>query len=84
MLLVLDCTGKEGRKMPRIGLPELIIILVLVLVIFGVGRLPQIGGAIGKGMRQFRQAQRGEDDEVEDKKATAVVKDAASANEKTV
>ncbi len=47
--------------MPRIGIPELILILVIVLVIFGAGKLPQIGGAIGKGIREFRKAQRDED-----------------------
>jgi sec-independent protein translocase protein TatA len=39
-----------------LGTPELIIILVLVLVIFGAGKLPEIGGALGKGMRSFRKA----------------------------
>jgi len=47
----------------RIGPTELIIVLVLVLIIFGVGRLPQVGGAIGKGIREFRKASRGEYDE---------------------
>ena len=39
-----------------IGPFELIIVLVIVLVIFGVGRLPEIGGALGKGIREFRKA----------------------------
>jgi sec-independent protein translocase protein TatA len=39
-----------------IGAPELIIILVVVIIIFGVGRLPEVGGAIGKGIREFRRA----------------------------
>lgn len=34
---------------------ELAIILVIVIVIFGVGKLPEIGGAIGQGIREFRQ-----------------------------
>ncbi|MCU0501921.1 MAG: twin-arginine translocase TatA/TatE family subunit, partial [Anaerolineae bacterium] len=42
--------------MPSLGIPELVIILVIVLVIFGVGRLPEIGGAIGKSIREFRQS----------------------------
>lgn len=42
--------------MPTIGPTELIIILVIVLIIFGVGRLPEIGGAIGKSIREFRDA----------------------------
>ncbi len=57
--------------MPRIGIPELILILVIILVIFGAGKLPQIGGAIGKGIREFRKAQRGEDEEPESKKAAS-------------
>jgi len=43
--------------MPHIGPMELVIILVLVMIIFGVGRLPEIGGAIGKGLREFRKTQ---------------------------
>ncbi|MEJ2041583.1 MAG: twin-arginine translocase TatA/TatE family subunit [Desulfosarcinaceae bacterium] len=39
-----------------IGMPELIIILVIILIIFGVGKLPEIGGGMGKAIRSFRQA----------------------------
>jgi sec-independent protein translocase protein TatA len=42
--------------MPNLGPFELIIILVIIIIIFGVGRLPEIGGAIGKGIREFRKA----------------------------
>jgi sec-independent protein translocase protein TatA len=42
--------------MPTIGAPELIIVLVIVLILFGPGRLPDIGNAIGKGIREFRKA----------------------------
>jgi sec-independent protein translocase protein TatA len=35
---------------------ELLIILVIVIIIFGVGKLPQVGGAIGKSIREFREA----------------------------
>lgn len=42
-----------------LGMPELIIILVIILVIFGAGKLPQIGSGIGKGIRNFRQSIRG-------------------------
>ncbi len=38
------------------GTTELIIILVLVLVVFGAGKLPEIGGALGKGLRSFKKA----------------------------
>jgi len=43
--------------MPQIGPMELVLILLLVLFIFGVGRLPEVGSAVGKGIREFRQAQ---------------------------
>ncbi|MGI8872429.1 MAG: twin-arginine translocase TatA/TatE family subunit, partial [Candidatus Limnocylindria bacterium] len=42
--------------MPNIGPGELILILVIVLVIFGPGKLPDIGNAIGRGVREFRKA----------------------------
>lgn len=44
--------------MPPIGPWELIIILVIVVVIFGAGRLSQVGGAVGKSVREFRTAVR--------------------------
>ena len=40
--------------MPNLGPVELIIILVIAVMIFGVGRLPEIGGAVGKTIREFR------------------------------
>ncbi|MDY7034359.1 MAG: twin-arginine translocase TatA/TatE family subunit [Thermodesulfobacteriota bacterium] len=57
-----------------IGMPELIIILVIILVIFGAGKLPEIGTGIGKGIRNFRKSSSGKDeidvtpDEKEEKK----------------
>jgi len=39
-----------------LGFPELLIILVIILVIFGAGKLPQVGEALGKGMSKFRTA----------------------------
>lgn len=47
-----------------IGVPELLVILVVALLIFGPGRLPEIGGALGKGIRDFRKAFEGRDDDV--------------------
>lgn len=46
-----------------IGGPELIIILIIVIIIFGVGRLGEVGGALGKAIREFRKAQQGLDEE---------------------
>jgi sec-independent protein translocase protein TatA len=42
--------------MGPIGWQELIILLIIVLIIFGPGKLPDIGNAIGKGVREFRRA----------------------------
>ena len=39
-----------------IGMPELIVILVIVLIIFGAGKLPEIGAGIGKGIKNFKKA----------------------------
>ncbi len=47
----------------NIGAPELIIGLVIVLIVFGVGRLPEIGGAMGKAIREFRGSVSGKDEE---------------------
>ena len=54
------------------GWPEIVLILVIILIVFGVGKLPQVGGAIGKGIRAFRKAQSGEDEEEEKPKAKAI------------
>lgn len=47
----------------RFGPLEIGLIIVIILIIFGVGKLPQVGGAIGKGIREFRKSIRGEDEE---------------------
>jgi sec-independent protein translocase protein TatA len=50
------------------GTWEIGLILVIFLIIFGVGKLPQVGAAIGKALRSFRQAQRGEEEDEEEPK----------------
>jgi sec-independent protein translocase protein TatA len=42
--------------MPKLGIPELMIILVIVILIFGANRLPEIGRGIGRGIRNFKDA----------------------------
>ena len=49
----------------KIGPWELGLILVIVLIVFGVGKLPQVGNAIGKGIRSFKRGASGEEDEEE-------------------
>ena len=74
-----DCRGRGGnpsgirenlryhRRMPGfIGVPELILLGIVLLLIFGPKRLPEIGKSMGKGMREFKQSvsgMTGDDDE---------------------
>ena len=44
----------------KLGWPEILLILVVVVIIFGVGKLPEVGGAIGKGIRSFKKAASGD------------------------
>ena len=39
----------------NLGVPELLILFVIITLVFGVGRLPEVGGALGKGIRDFRK-----------------------------
>ncbi|MFC1911719.1 twin-arginine translocase TatA/TatE family subunit [Chloroflexota bacterium] len=52
----------------RVGPWEIALVLVIILIVFGVGKLPQVGGAIGKGIRSFKKGQRGEDEDEEEEK----------------
>ena len=53
----------------HLGPAELVIALVIVLVVFGAGRLPEAGGALGRAIRQFRQEHGG--DPGDDRSTTA-------------
>jgi sec-independent protein translocase protein TatA len=53
------------------GVWEIVLILAIVLIIFGVGKLPQVGNAIGRGIRSFRRGQSGEKDEEKEEEKTA-------------
>ena len=45
-----------------LGFPELIIILLIIIVIFGASRLPEIGSGLGKGIKNLKKALKGEDE----------------------
>ena len=53
-----------------LGMPELLVILVIVVVLFGANKLPQLGAGIGKGIKNFKDATKEADkkDALEDKK----------------
>ncbi len=55
--------------MPSLGPTEIIIILVIVIVLFGAGRIGKIGGELGSGMRAFKANLRGPEDETWSKKS---------------
>ena len=50
-----------------LGMPELIVILVIIVIIFGAGKLPEIGSGIGKGIKNFKDATKNEDKKEIDK-----------------
>jgi sec-independent protein translocase protein TatA len=60
-----------------LGVPELIIILVIALLVFGAGKLPEVGGAIGKGIKGFKKAMS------EDEKLPPATKDSPSEEKKS-
>jgi len=49
-----------------LGMPELVVILVIIVIIFGAGKLPEIGSGIGKGIKNFKDATKKEDPKVID------------------
>ncbi len=53
----------------RFGPLEIGLILVIILIVFGVGKLPQVGQALGKGIREFNKARSGKDEDEEKEKA---------------
>ena len=53
--------------MIRPGPLEIGLVLVIILIVFGVGKLPQVGAAFGKGIRAFKKGQTGEEEEAEAK-----------------
>jgi len=73
--------------MPHLGPTELIIILVIVIAIFGAGKLASLGGALGRGVKDFRSAVRdnekdtGDDGGSSEPKAVKVAEPTATPNE---
>ena len=56
--------------MPNIGPLEIIVVLVIVLIIFGPKRLPELGQSLGRGIREFKGSLTGDDDDDEKPKQT--------------
>jgi sec-independent protein translocase protein TatA len=73
--------------MPNLGPTELIIILVIILAVFGAGKLTGLGGALGKGIKDFRTSMKDEsdaDDESEGEKELVSKASKASVDAQTV
>jgi sec-independent protein translocase protein TatA len=64
--------------LPNIGMSELLVILVIVVIIFGAGKLPEIGAGFGKAIRNFKKGTTGELDENEKSKEKGLPKDNTS------
>jgi sec-independent protein translocase protein TatA len=67
---------KEEESMPSLGWQELMIVLVIVIIIFGAGKLPEIGGAMGKSIKEFKKA-------TDDDTNPSLPKDATTASAST-
>ena len=68
--------------MPNIGLPEILVVLVIALIVFGPKRLPELGRSLGKGIREFRGSVSGDshdDDDDEELRELQQSKAAADA-----
>jgi len=65
---------RGGRIMGSIGMPELMVILIIVLIIFGAGKLPQIGENLGKAIRNFKNSTQGEAKEINQKDNDLIAK----------
>lgn len=62
-----------------LGLPELLILLAIVVLIFGVNKLPKLGKGLGEGIRNFKSSVRSEEKTPSDENETAETKDANDA-----
>ena len=58
--------------MPNVGPMELIVVLAIALIVLGPKKLPEVGRSVGRGMREFKDAGRGDDDRDEDDERPAL------------
>jgi len=66
----LSATRRKG--MFGLGTQELLLILLLVMIIFGAGKLPQVGSSLGKGLRNFKKGMHEADEEIEEAKVEKI------------
>jgi sec-independent protein translocase protein TatA len=82
-------TGQRPRAvtifpMPNIGLPEILIVLVIALVVFGPKRLPELGRSLGKGISEFKNSVSGDHEDEEDREMRELHQSKAEAEAEVV
>jgi sec-independent protein translocase protein TatA len=70
--------------MPNIGLPEVLIVLVIALIVFGPKRLPELGRSLGKGINEFKDGMSGMHEDEEDKEMRELQESKAKAEAETI
>jgi sec-independent protein translocase protein TatA len=70
--------------MPNIGFPEIVVLLVIALIVFGPKRLPELGKSLGKGIREFRSSVGGEKEDEEDEELRELQQSKAKAEAEAI
>jgi sec-independent protein translocase protein TatA len=70
--------------MPNIGLPEILIVLVIALIVFGPKRLPELGRSLGKGINEFKDGMSGVHEDDDDKEMRELQQSKAAAEAEVV
>jgi sec-independent protein translocase protein TatA len=65
--------------MPNIGLPEILIVMVIALIVFGPKRLPELGRSLGKGINEFKDAMTGDHEDQDQKEMRELHQSKAAA-----
>jgi sec-independent protein translocase protein TatA len=70
--------------MPNIGLPEILIVLIIALIVFGPKRLPELGRSLGKGINEFKDGMGGVHEDEDDKEMRELQQSKAAAEAEVV
>jgi sec-independent protein translocase protein TatA len=74
----------HSTVIPNIGLPEILVVLVIALIVFGPKRLPELGKSLGKGINEFKGAMSGNDEDEDDKEMRELQQSKAAAEAEAV
>lgn len=70
--------------MPNIGFPEIVVLLIIALIVFGPKRLPELGKSLGRGIREFRSSVSGDKEDEEDEQLRELQQSKAKAETETI